>query len=497
MNHEHPHDRRLKDWVRPGAWVNPSPTGTYNLVVLGGGPAGLVAAFGAAGLGARVALVERDALGGDCLLHGCVPSKALLAVAHTAARVRSAPALGVHLPPGDVTVDFTAALDRMRRIRADIGPHDSAERLAQAGIDVFFGEARFSSATSVSVAGATLTFSKALIATGARAVVPDLPGLRALRPRTNRDIFDLPALPGRLTVLGAGVVGCELAQAFARLGSTVTLVEQADRVLSREDAEASRRVADQLEADGVILRLESLVQAAEPLGGSAATGQRLRFSDGTTVEGDALLVATGRTPNVDLDLERAGVTLGDLGIAVDDRLQTTNPRIYACGDVLGHTQYTHAADHQARAVLRNALFLGQARASALVIPRVAYTDPEVAAVGLSARDAAARAGVSTFSATLEDTDRGKTDGTSGHCAVHIDQRGRILGACIVARDAGELLAPLTLAMTHGLTLGQLAQTIHPYPTRSELVFKVASAYNRTRLTPRVQSWMARWLRLAR
>lgn len=494
---EHPDDQRLVAAVRPAHWVNPTPQGTYNLVVLGGGPAGLVAAFGAAGLGARVALVERDALGGDCLLHGCVPSKALLAVAHAAARVRAASALGISVPSGTVSVDAAAALDRLRRIRADIGPHDSAERLTREGVDVYFGEARFSGATTVSVAGTELRFAKALIATGAHATIPDVPGLRALRPLTHQSLFDLTALPPRLTVLGAGVVGCELAQAFARLGSTVTLLDAADRVLSREDGEASRRVAHQLQADGVALHLGITVDRAEPLGEHAGSGHRLCLADGRTVEGDALLVATGRAPNLDLDLARAGVASTPSGIEVDDTLRTTNPRVYACGDVLGHTQYTHAADHQARAVLRNALFLGQARASSLVVPRVTYTDPEVAAVGLSAREAASRAEVSTFTATLEETDRGRTDGASGHCAVHTDPQGRILGACIVAADAGELLAPLTLAMTHGITLGQLAQTIHPYPTRSELLFKVASAYNRTRLTPRVKGWMARWLRLAR
>ncbi len=494
---DHPDDQRLLAAVRPSAWVNPTPEGTYNLVVLGGGPAGLVAAFGAAGLGARVALVEREALGGDCLLHGCVPSKALLAVAHAAGRVRAAPSLGVSLPPGPVSVDATAALDRLRRIRADLGPHDSAERLAQAGVAVFFGEGRFAGATTVSVGGTELSFAKALIATGAHATVPDVPGLRALEPLTHHSLFDLRALPKRLTVLGAGVIGCELAQAIARLGTAVTLLDSADRVLSREDEEASRRVAAQLRHDGVVLRLGVTVDRAERLESEAAPGQRLCLADGAVVEGDALLVATGRAPNTDLDLERAGVAGGPDGIQVDDTLRTSNPRVYACGDVLGHTQYTHAADHQARAVLRNALFLGQARASSLVVPRVIYTDPEVAAVGLSAIDAAARADVTTFTATLGETDRGRTDGASGHCAVHADPRGRILGACIVAQDAGELLAPLTLAMTHGLNLGQIAQTVHPYPTRSELLFKIASSYNRTRLTPRVKGWMARWLRLAR
>jgi len=483
---ESPSDRRLLDAVRPQDWPWPVPAERYNLVVLGGGPAGLVAAMGAVGMGGRVALVERGLLGGDCLNTGCIPSKSLLRVAAAAHAARDARRLGVSVGP--VSVDFTATMERMRSIRADIAPHDSAERLREAGVDVFLGHGAFSGPDAVEVRAAdgrveTLRFARAVIATGARPARPPIPGLAEAEVLTSETVFGLQALPPRLVVVGAGVVGCELAQAFARLGSTVTLLDHGDRVLSREEPEASALVAAQLGEDGVVLHLGVRVVGVERAGRDRVVG----LSDGRSVTADAVLLAVGRTPNLDIGLDRAGVASTAQGVTVDAHLATTNPRVYAAGDVIGQAAYTHAADHQARLVLRNALFFGRSRVDELVIPRVTFTDPEVAAVGMGQAEAAATPGVQTFTVAVSETDRGRTDGeTRGYCRVHSDESGKIRGATIVGTAAGELLAPLTLAMTHGLSLVDLAQTVHAYPTRSELVFRVASAFNRTRLTPAAQ-----------
>ncbi len=487
-----PHDQALLAHCRPPGWPRLSPAGRYTLVVLGGGPAGLVAAFGAAALGAKVALVERDLLGGDCLVTGCVPSKALLRSAHAAEAARRAGPLGLSAA---VEVDFPAVMERLRRVRAELAPHDSAERLRRAGVDVFFGAARFVGPDRVSVEGQALRFHRCLIATGARSVLPPIPGLAEAGALGHEALFTLRERPARLLVLGGGVIGCEMAQAFARLGSRVSLIEAQDRVLSREDPDASALLAARLTEDGVELCLGATVTRVERRGEE----RHLHLAGGRILAGDALLVAVGRAPNLDLDLARAGVEAGPAGLRVDDHLRTTNRRVYGAGDVLGPGSTTHAADHQARLVLRNALFpFGRARRSRLVLPRVTYTQPEVAAVGLSAAEAARDPRLQVFTVTVGETDRGRTDGEAeGFGRVVVDRRGRLRGALIVSEQAGELLAPLTFAMTQGLGLAELARTVHAYPTRSELVFKLASAWSRGRLTPALSGWTRRWFSLWR
>jgi pyruvate/2-oxoglutarate dehydrogenase complex dihydrolipoamide dehydrogenase (E3) component len=487
---------RLVASVHPPDWVNPSPAARYNLVVLGGGPAGLVAAAGAAGLGAKVALVERHLLGGDCLNVGCVPSKALLRAARAAAAVRDAGEFGVRVPAG-VHVEFAAVMERVRRVRADLAANDSAARFRGLGVDVFLGEGRFTGPDTVEVGGQMLRFRRALIATGGRPLVPPIPGLEQTGFLTNETVFTLTELPSRLAVLGAGPIGCELGQAFARLGARVTLIDQQPRVLPRDDPDAARLVEQALRRDGVELVLGVSVQGVEQRDGAKVL--RLDGGKGGEVEADAILVATGRRPAVGgLNLEAAGVAYdARQGVHVSDRLRTTNPRVYAAGDVCSHYQFTHAADAMARLVLRNALFpFGRGRVSALTIPWCTYTDPEVAHVGLSEEEAKQKGvAVRAFVQELRDVDRAVIDGEAAGFARVLVRAGtdRIIGATVVAAHAGAMIAEVTLAMTARLGLRALADTIHPYPTQAEALKKVGDAYGRTRLTPRVRWLFEKWL----
>jgi len=491
-----PHNRALVSQVRPLDWKNPIPATRYNLVVIGGGTAGLVSAAGSAGLGAKVALVERHMLGGDCLNVGCVPSKAVISAARVAAAVRDAGEYGMHLP-GGATVDFARAMERMRRLRAAIAPNDSVRRFSELGVDVFIGHGRFIDTGTVEVAGSRLAFKKAVIATGARAAAPPVEGLDKVSYLTNETVFSLTDLPGRLAVIGAGPIGCEMAQAFARLGSEVFLVEAMHGILPREDKDASEIVLKSLVRDGV-----KLLCCGKALKVARAEGNKIRFSIRSHDEDceeivDQLLIAVGRAPNVEgLGLEEAGVAYDRKGVQVNDRLQTTNPRIFAAGDICSPYQFTHAADFMARIVIRNALFLGRSRVSALTIPWCTYTEPEIAHVGLYERQARDQGvAVDTFTRPLSEVDRSILEGrTDGLVRVHVRKgTDKIVGATIVAANAGDLIAELTMAMTHGLGLKKIADTIHPYPTQAEAIRQVAEAYNRSRLTPLAKSLFTRWM----
>ncbi|HET7692768.1 MAG TPA: mercuric reductase [Gemmatimonadota bacterium] len=493
-----PHDRLWLERVRPPDWVNPPPAKRYNLVVVGGGTAGLVCAAGAAGLGARVALVESGLLGGDCLNTGCVPSKALLSSARMAAERQAARGSvdGSRVPRGD-PADFGAAMERMRRIRAEIAAHDSAARFRDLGVDVFFGAARFIARDTVEVEGSRLRFARAVIATGARPTVPGIPGLSEAGYLTSESVFDLTALPPRLAVVGGGPIGCELAQAFARFGSGVVVLEREERLLPSEDPDVGDAIRSALSADGVELALGAMLVEVE----RTPSGSRLAIDEPAgrrSVEVDAILIAAGRSPNVaGLDLDAAGIELDGRGrIRADDRLRTTNRRVYVAGDVVGGRQFTHLADAHARIVLRNALFHGRAKADALRVPECTFTDPEVARVGHTLASAsAAGVGARAFVQPFDTVDRPRIEGEErGFARVLVEERSdTIVGATIVGRHAGELIALVALAIESDVGLADLASIVWPYPTRAQVLGAVANQYQRSRLTPRNRRILARWM----
>ncbi len=488
------HNQQLESNVHPPDWANPTPSGRYNLVVIGAGTAGLVTAAGAAGLGAKVALIERSLMGGDCLNVGCVPSKGIISAARVAAGVRRAHEFGVDVPEG-VRVNFSAAMERMRRLRAGISPNDSAQRFRDLGIDVYFGQGRFLDSNTIDVDGTTMHFKRAVIATGARAAAPPIPGLNTVDYLTNETVFSLTDLPRRLGVIGAGPIGCEMAQTFAQFGSEVFLVEAEHGILPREDRDAAKIVQQALVRDGV-----TLLCCGHDIAIKNGNGIRLTVeSHGRAYDEaiDQLLVAVGCAPNVEnLNLEGVGVEYSRKGIQVNDRMQTTNPRIYAAGDICSPYQFTHAADFMARIVIQNALFKGRAKSSSLTIPWCTYTSPEIAHVGLYEQQAKEQGiQIDTFVQELGEVDRAILDGeTDGFVKVHVKQGSdQIVGATIVARSAGDLISEITLAMTHGLGLKKIGSTIHPYPTQAEAIRKLGDQFNRTRLTPLVKTLFKKWL----
>jgi pyruvate/2-oxoglutarate dehydrogenase complex dihydrolipoamide dehydrogenase (E3) component len=499
---EHDHwDRELLANVHPAGWVNPTPAKRYDLVVIGAGTAGLVSAAGAAGLGARVALIERHLMGGDCLNVGCVPSKGLISAARAWSVARKAQGeFGGPVVDDGATGDFTVMMNRMRRIRSDLSPIDSAARFRELGVDVFLGDGAFVDRSSIVVGGATLKFRRAVIATGARAAAPPIPGLASVPYLTNESIFDLTELPARLLVVGAGPIGCEMAQSFARFGSHVTVINRGDRALPRDDADAARIVQQVLTEDGVQFVMNAAISEVS----QHADEIRVRTNQNgveAVHAGDVLLIAIGRAPNIEgLQLERAGIAATKAGVTVDDRLRTSNPGVYAVGDVCSALQFTHAADFQARMVIQNALFFGRAKASNLITPWATYTSPELAHVGHTP-DSAATAGVriQTFTVPLHDVDRARLEGeTQGFCRVHVREgTDQIVGATIVAPNAGDMISEVTLAMTNGLGLGAIGKTMHPYPTQGEVLRKVADAWRRTKLTPFVKQLFLRYFSLFR
>lgn len=490
------YNQSLMSNVHPIDWVNPSPAANYDLVVIGAGTAGLVVAAGAAGLGLglKVALIEKNLMGGDCLNVGCVPSKCLIRSSRVVAQMREARHFGIQSPDA-IEIDFAAVMQRMRRIRAGISPHDSAERFRNLGIDVFLGPAEFVDSGAIAVNTHLLRFKKAVIATGARATRPQIPGLAEAGYLTNETVFSLTECPPRLAVIGGGPIGCELAQAFQRLGSQVTLFHKHGHLLNREDADAAEIVQQQLLQDNLKLVLDCTLEKVEITDAGKVIHYRQNDEINTVVV-DEILVGAGRTPNVDgLNLEAVGVNYDPRhGVVVNDYLQTTNPRIYAAGDICMNWKFTHAADAAARIVIKNTLFspfgLGRSKLSSLVMPWVTYTDPEIAHVGLYEREAQEK-GMETNTITIpfSSVDRALADGeTEGFVKIlHKHGSDQILGATIVARHAGEMISEITLAIVTKQGLSALSGVIHPYPTQAEAIKKAADAYRRTLLTPRTQS----------
>lgn len=494
------HNATLVSNVHPPDWQNPEPAPRYNLVVIGAGTAGLVTAAGAAGLGAKVALVERHLLGGDCLNVGCVPSKCIIRSSRVYADLKDARKFGLRIP-GGAEVDFPAVMERMRRLRARISFHDSAKHFQELGVDVFLGEGRFAGPGLVEVGGQTLRYKRAVIATGTRPVQPAIPGLAEAGFLTNETVFSLTERPRRLAVIGGGPIGCELAQAFRRLGCEIILFHSASHILNREDSDAAEILQQSFIRDGIRLILDCKTKRVEKKNEEKV----IHFECQGNEEGvavDEILVGVGRAPNVeDLNLESVGVKYDKReGVAVNDRLQTTHASIYAAGDICLKYKFTHTADATARIVIQNALFGGSKKQSALTVPWCTYTDPEIAHVGMYERDAREKGiAVDTFMRPLNEVDRAIADGEEeGFVKVHVRKgTDEILGATIVARHAGEMISEVTLAIVGNLGLKTLGNAIHTYPTQAEAIKQVADAYNRTRLTPLVKGLFARWLALRR
>ena len=439
----------------------------YDLIVVGAGSAGLTAVRFARALGLSVALVERSRVGGDCTWTGCVPSKALLKATGVAQSMRTAARFG--LSPAEPAVDLRAVMERVRSVIRHIYDAESPDVLASEGIDVIPGEAKFISPNTVSVDGRSLSARRFLVCTGASPIVPPIPGLDGVEYHTYETVWDMEELPASLAVIGAGAVGCELAQAFARLGTRVNLIEGAERILPQEDPEVSEVLSRRFEHEGIAMMVGAEARAISPESGHANSA-RIELADGRNVEADALFVAVGRRPNAEgLDLEAAGVVAGPRGIQTDRYLRTANKRVYAAGDVTGGPQFTHYAGWQGFMAVRNAFLPSNTVAVREQVPRATFTDPEAAQAGFTEEEARGRHGngVAITRWPMAEVDRALTDGESDGFvkAVHT-LKGRILGATIVAPGAGEMIQEWTLAIDKGIKLGDLARSIHVYPTYS-------------------------------
>lgn len=467
-----------------------------DICVIGAGSAGLSVAAGAAQMGARTVLIEAARMGGDCLNTGCVPSKALLAAAKAAANIRHAGRFGVQA--GEPQVDFAAVNRHVHDVIAQIAPHDSVERFTGLGCTVIQARARFVDERTVEAGEQRIRARRFVIATGSRAAVPPIPGLADIPFLTNENIFENKVLPEHLIVIGGGPIGCEMAQAHRRLGARVSVLDLAT-ILPKDDPDLVAVVRQALRGDGITIEEGAKILKLERRGGGVAVV--VADGDGEReIVGSHLLVAAGRRPNVeDLGLEAAGVQYGPKGIEVDQRLRTSNRRIFAAGDVAGSYQFTHLAGYHAGIVLRNTLFRLPAKVDIGALPWVTYTDPELAQVGLTEAQAHAegREDVRVLTSTFAENDRARTErATEGLIKVVVSKRGQVLGAGIAGAHAGELILPWVLAVGQRMKIGTLAGVIAPYPTLSEISKRAAgSYYTPTLFSPRTRRLvrMLRWL----
>ncbi|KAG7348019.1 dihydrolipoyl dehydrogenase [Nitzschia inconspicua] len=516
----------LLNYVHPPEWKDPNPnkkdgSSTYDLVVIGAGVGGLITAAGSAGIGAKVAMIEENLLGGDCLNVGCVPSKAFIHCANMAYSVKGdtkrLEEAGIFVNPETVKVDFEKVMERVRKIRAEISQHDSAERYsAELGVEVYIGRGKFTSEKSVIVNGRTLYFKRAVIATGGYPILIPMTGLKELHERsisvdptdeprpivtTNETFFNMTKQPKNMVVIGAGVIGMELAQSMQRLGTHVTVLGRSGKILPKEDEDMAELVKTQMIRDGVSFNLSIAEYKTIKLTGRVLDNgypeMEMTFVEKgkageTKLIFDSLLIAAGRRPNVTgMELELAKVDFDTKrGLLVNDKLQTTNPRIYGVGDCCSEFKFTHAADFMARTVIRNALFFGKGKMSDLLIPYATFTTPEIASVGLYGKDLEER-GIEyrVFEKHFKDNDRSICDDTKeGFIRFRVDaKKDTILGCSIVGEGAGNMIGEVTLAMQSSTGLGSLASVIHPYPTTSEAIRQAGDAYNKTKLTTTVKS----------
>ena len=454
------------------------PAERYDLVVIGGGPGGLVGAEHACDLGLKVALVERAQLGGCSLATGSIPSKTFLATARLCARMREGADLAV-APVDAPQVHFSALKARIVRVQARIAERHSLTRLEARGVDVFFGEARFADHQTVTVGDATLAFRKALVATGARPRGPDCAGLAALGYRDSDSIFDLDDLPKRLAVIGGGPLGCEMAQAFQRLGSRVVIVQDEPKFLPREDREASDLLAAVMRREGVDIRLNTRVIGAH-LAGRDKVIEVQNYENHYDIPADEVLLSVGRAPNLEgLDLDKAGVLHDETGIGIDAFLKTSNPSIYAAGDVCTAYRFTNVAAVSAKVAVDNAFQGAGVSIETLVVPWATFCDPEIAHVGLQAWQARSRGvPIKTYTVMMSEVDRAVTDGCDdGFVKLHVEEgTDRILGATIAADRASEMITAASFAISQGIGLRALSRTIHAYPSQSAAVWVAAAAF---------------------
>ncbi|MCD9514429.1 dihydrolipoyl dehydrogenase [Photobacterium carnosum] len=491
--------KQYKQWQKPARF-------DQNLVVIGAGSGGLVSAYIAAAVKAEVTLIERHKMGGDCLNTGCVPSKALIRAAHTAADIKNASTLGIDAQINHI--DFAQVMGRIHNVIAKIEPHDSIERYSQLGVNCVTGDATILSPWEVEVNGTRITTRNIVIATGARPLVPAIPGLDTVHYLTSDTVWQLTALPKRLLILGGGPIGCELAQSFCRLGAEVTIVERSPQLLNREDRDAAQLVEQSLTHDGVnILLQHNAVQFESTLDDNGQRIQRVvveHDNQQVSIEFDAVMVALGRVANVQgFGLEELGITTTERGtVAVNQYLQTQYPNIYAVGDVAGPYQLTHVAAHQAWYAAVNSLFgaVKKFKVDYSVIPAVTYTAPELARVGINEKEAQAQ-GID-YEVTrygLDDLDRAIADGYDEGFIKILTPKGsdKILGATIVGHHAGDLLAEFTLAMRHNLGLNKILDTIHPYPTMSEGAKYTAGVWKKAHAPQKLLAWVKKyhqWMR---